>query len=111
MNTTPGASTGWFACCVPRTEAGAIGAVYLLVNESRERIGGNLSGCPWMIPASTAEARGAVRFRDMEPGSRSHPMGRVEETARILLLLIDTDISESERSLRLSVWPISGALR
>jgi signal transduction histidine kinase len=96
-----------------RTERlGRVGAVYLLVNESRERLAGNLSWWPIGDPKLYSGREVRFRFREMEPGSRSHPVwARVEELPGYYWLLIGTDISESERSLRrfglATVWGVA----
>jgi len=91
---------------------GRIGAVYLLVNESRERLAGNLSGWPLGDPKLYSGKEVRFRFREAEPGSRSHPVwARVEELPGYYWLLVGTDISESERSLRrfglATVWGVA----
>lgn len=96
-----------------RTEKlGRVGAVYLLVNESRERLAGNLTWWPIGDPKLYSGRDVRFRFRDAEPDARSHPVwARVEELPGYYWLLVGTDISESERSLRrfglATIWGVT----
>jgi signal transduction histidine kinase len=91
---------------------GRIGAVYLLVNESRERLAGNLSWWPIGDPKLYGGREVRFSFRETETGSRSHPVwAKVVELPGYYWLLVGSDISESESSMRrfglATIWGIT----
>jgi signal transduction histidine kinase len=96
-----------------RTDSwGRTGAVYLLADESLQPIAGNLTA--WPIGVSPVDGH-EVQFRinATESGiSSSHPVwARVARLPRNFWLLVGTDISESERSLRrfgfATIWGVA----
>jgi signal transduction histidine kinase len=96
-----------------RTESlGRSGAVYLVVNQSRERLAGNLTWWPMGDPERYSGREVRFRIRGMQPGSSSHPvLARVVRLPGYYWLLVGTDITESERSLRrfglATVWGVA----
>jgi signal transduction histidine kinase len=95
-----------------RTDSlGRAGAVYLLVNESQERLAGNLTWWPLDDPKRYGGREVRFGVRTMDPGSGSHSVwARVEMLPGHYWLLVGTDVSESERSLRrfglANVWGV-----
>jgi signal transduction histidine kinase len=96
-----------------RTERlGRSGAVYLLINESRERLAGNLTWWPMDDPERYSGRE--VRFRIRTEGSRptTHPVwAKVEMLPGYYWLLVGTDVNESERSMRIfglaTIWGVA----
>jgi signal transduction histidine kinase len=96
-----------------RTDSwGRTGAVYLLADGSLRPLAGNLTAWPLdVVPVDSDEVQ--FRIEATEPGSSSsHPVwARVAQLPDNIWLLVGTDISESERSLRrfglATIWGVA----
>jgi signal transduction histidine kinase len=96
-----------------RTESlGRIGAVYMLADESLIRLGGNLTRWPMDHPEHFDGREVSFQVRTLASGNRSHPVwGVVKKLPGNYWLLVGTDISDSERSLKrfglANIWGVT----